>query len=545
MRFFYWTALLFLVCPATAQQPILTHRATLNAASLAPFGLPNAPLARGGVFTIFGESLGPVQPQSVSAFPLGTDLAGVSLSLTQADKTMVAAIPLFVSPSQINAILPSTAKAGLASLRVTYQGRKSNAIPIQIEDSGPGIFAISSGGYGPGVVQNFVAADNQPINSLNTPAAPGQTITIWATGLGPVNFSDNVAPQAGDVAALVSITIGGKLAGKLYSGRAPCCSGVDQIVATIPNDAPLGCWVPLQVKAGGVVSNTVTIAIAAKGSATCSDASNPLSSLERAPGTQGFVHIQRVDSISDVTSAPVATLLDNLYARFITPSSPDFAFDPYLSYPPAGSCLVHQTSGDANVNKSLRGAVNPGVALSPKPVIGFNNGVEDGKFFGDAPSYSSITLGGTVGGNPLGLALANSAAKLTVDGIAMPLKLVAPPQWDQRDALTVINRSVPLVLNFLPGDPTAPTAIVIYSYAAYANATVEVQCLAGAGSSSFTVPAAVLANLPQSYRTLDGSYTQVALGTLSPAGRTIFTTPRVENGLLLFSSWISSSVVMQ
>ena len=106
-----------------AQQPILTHCAPLNAASLAPFGLPNAPLARGGVFTVFGGNLAPVQPQSVSAFPLGTDLAGVSLSVTLAGLT-VAAIPLFVSPSQITAILPSTVKVGLASLRVTYQGRK-------------------------------------------------------------------------------------------------------------------------------------------------------------------------------------------------------------------------------------------------------------------------------------------------------------------------------------------------------------------------------------------------------------------------------------
>ena len=54
-----------------AQQPILYHRGTVNAASLAPFGLPNAAIARGSVFTMFGESLGPAQsPRSlvVSSF---------------------------------------------------------------------------------------------------------------------------------------------------------------------------------------------------------------------------------------------------------------------------------------------------------------------------------------------------------------------------------------------------------------------------------------------------------------------------------------------
>ena len=276
------------------------------------------------------------------------------MSVTQAG-TAVAAIPIFVSAGQINAILPSTAKAGLASLRVTYQGRTSNAIPIQIGDSGPGIFAISGGGYGPGVVQNFVASDNQPINSLVSPAERGQAITIWATGLGPVPFPEDVAPQAGDVAAAVSVTIGGRPAAKLYSGRAPCCSGVDQVVVTVPNDAPLGCWVPLQITAGGVVSNTVTMAITSAGAQGCSDTDNPLSALVRTSGTQGFVHVQRVDSFNDVTSAPISALLDKLYARFITQPAATFAFDPYLSYPPSGSCIVHQTAGDANVAKTLRG----------------------------------------------------------------------------------------------------------------------------------------------------------------------------------------------
>jgi hypothetical protein len=37
----------------------------------------------------------------------------------------------------------------VAPLRLTYQAKRSNAITIQIADSAPGIFAISSGGYAP------------------------------------------------------------------------------------------------------------------------------------------------------------------------------------------------------------------------------------------------------------------------------------------------------------------------------------------------------------------------------------------------------------
>jgi uncharacterized protein (TIGR03437 family) len=201
-----------------AQQPILYNRGTVNAVSLAPFGVPNAPIARGSIFTVSGENLGPATSQTVSTFPLSTTFGGVSISVTQ-NGAGNAAIPLIVSATKISAVMPSSVTAGLATLRLTYQGIRSNAITIQIADSAPGIFTLSTDGAGPGTIQNYVGAGNEPINSLAIPATRGQIITIWGTGLGPVTFPDNAAPKAGDVAALVEITIGGRPATNLYSGR--------------------------------------------------------------------------------------------------------------------------------------------------------------------------------------------------------------------------------------------------------------------------------------------------------------------------------------
>src|SRR5690348_14745816 len=123
-----------------AQQPILYYRGTVNAASLAPFGLPNAPIARGSIFTVFGENLGPAQSPAL-AFPLSTTLGGVALTVTQSGTT-TSAYPIYVSAGQINAIMPSTVKAGLATLRLSYNNNKSNAATIQISDTSPGIFAV-------------------------------------------------------------------------------------------------------------------------------------------------------------------------------------------------------------------------------------------------------------------------------------------------------------------------------------------------------------------------------------------------------------------
>lgn len=503
---------------AFAQQPILTQRGTFNAASLAPPGLPNAPIGRGSIFTVFGEALGPATSPAL-AFPLGNDLGQVSLSVTQ-DSVTIAAIPIYVSPTQINAIMPSTAKSGFASLRVTYQGRRSNAIPIEIADSAPGIFAVSSGGFGPGVVTNFLTAANQPVNSLQAPATPGQVVTIWATGLGPVTFADNIAPPGGDVAAPVTITIGGRPAAKAYSGRSPCCAGLDQVVVTIPNDAPLGCWVPVQIKAGALASNTVTMAIAAAGATTCSDPGNPLSTLVRTPGTQAFIHVNRADTVETVyTPFAFNGTTDALYARFYTRPNSPFAFDPYLSYPPAGSCLVHQTLGDSYYDKTLRGALPPSASLSPQPKLTFNTGTQNAPLFANGRPYYAAAIGGTSNSGLVGLNLATADAKVIVDPAGTNERTLAsltpaPPAWPQRSSLEFIRRNAPLDLNFTPGDATSPTAILLYAYAAVSNSTVEVQCLAPPGATSFSIPANILANLPTTYRVLDGSYSSLMLGTL-------------------------------
>ena len=95
--------LLLLILSASvlfAQQPILYHRGAVNAASLAPFGLPNAPIARGSVFTVSGENLGPAPSQTVSSYPLLTQLGGVSLSITQKG-VVTQALPVSVSATQI------------------------------------------------------------------------------------------------------------------------------------------------------------------------------------------------------------------------------------------------------------------------------------------------------------------------------------------------------------------------------------------------------------------------------------------------------------
>ncbi len=188
--------LLALGAGMTYAQPFLFYRGIVNAASFAPPGLPNGSIARGSIFSIFGRDLGPTDSPPL-AFPLQTTLGGVSIEVCQGGNC-VAAIPLFVSPGQINAVMPSNAPLGEVSIRVTYNG-EGNFSPATVAASSLGVFAVNRAGFGPGIVQNFLAQDDQPVNSAVATVRPGQVVTLWGTGLGPGLNADNAQPQAGDL----------------------------------------------------------------------------------------------------------------------------------------------------------------------------------------------------------------------------------------------------------------------------------------------------------------------------------------------------------
>jgi hypothetical protein len=67
---------------------------------------------------------------------------------------------------------------------------------------------------------------------------------------------------------------GNKQAKVTYAGRSGCCVGVDQIAFEMPAGVQ-GCYVNVAVKAGGVVSNFTTMAVAPNPSPVCADANGP------------------------------------------------------------------------------------------------------------------------------------------------------------------------------------------------------------------------------------------------------------------------------
>ncbi len=141
--------LLLTAAMATAQ-PIIQSNGVVNAASNAPSGLPNSGIAQGSIFLINGTGLGAANPAPMNllqttTFPLSTlGLNGTTVQVNGGGPVFLA-IPLYESPTQVAAILPSSTPIGSALVTVTYNGQSSVASPIQVVQRGVGIFTLNFG----------------------------------------------------------------------------------------------------------------------------------------------------------------------------------------------------------------------------------------------------------------------------------------------------------------------------------------------------------------------------------------------------------------
>ena len=251
-------------------QPTIKAGGVTNAASYISPDLPNGPLARGGFFVVKGTNLGPQGIQVVTTLPFPTQVGGTQVKVTVGGTT-VDAYMYYSRADQIAGILPSNTPAGNGTLVVIYNGVTSPSVPVRVVDAAFGIFTLNQGGSGPGVFSNVNSATDLPVNTLTNSAKPGQAVIIWGTGLGPVTTPNEAgqAPTAGDLPTSVEVYVGGQRAAVSYKGRSGCCVGLDQIAFTVPQTVQ-GCYVPVVVKTGDIVSNFASIAVAPNGGA-CTD----------------------------------------------------------------------------------------------------------------------------------------------------------------------------------------------------------------------------------------------------------------------------------
>jgi uncharacterized protein (TIGR03437 family) len=204
--------------------PSYSAASLVNCSSFSP-----GPFAPNSVVALFGTEL--ARGTAVGSGPLlPTELANTRVYVDDMHAPLY-----YVSPGQINLVIPHWIKPGERTLRVVHQGQSGPDITITLVDAAPGLFA------GDSKFAVATHADNT-IVSPETPARAGEVIVLYAIGLGKTNPS----PPAGDppyraapIADLAGlrVSLGGAVVDPsriLYAGQSPNTVGLYQINFVVP-----------------------------------------------------------------------------------------------------------------------------------------------------------------------------------------------------------------------------------------------------------------------------------------------------------------------
>jgi uncharacterized protein (TIGR03437 family) len=234
---------------ATRQAPSYSDTSILNAASnQVKSYAPNT------FVSIYGKDLAyttrSLQGSDISGNTLPTILPGTGVRVWVAN---VPAQMYYVSPSQINVLLPTNLVPGSTHLRIQLDSTYGPDITITIAAVAPAFFQLDT--------RTVIAAHaNGQIVTADAPAAPGEYVVLYATGLGatiPQPGYGEIPMHAALLADLANFAVlldGVRVDPQRigYAGVAPGFGGLYQINIQVPDDT--GTDPEIRVSASGVLS---------------------------------------------------------------------------------------------------------------------------------------------------------------------------------------------------------------------------------------------------------------------------------------------------
>jgi len=530
-------------CSLSAQPFPVGLGEILNAYSFIRPGLPNYGIAQGSIFTIFGSNM--AESTASQSVPLQTNFVGVNIDVA-VNGTTTRAIPYYVSPGQINALLPSNTAAGDGTITVTSGGQTASA-PVHVVRSAFGLLTLLDA-TNIAVVQN--SSQGGELLSQTNAANTGEYLVLWGSGLGPVPGDETQYQTPRNLTSIpIEVYIGGLSATVTYHGRS-AFPGLDQINVIVPPGVS-GCYVSVVVVAGGLPGNFATIPVASSGR-ICSDPGlipvTPdeyhrllgldnlntgaifLTKLTTGSATSdlAFAVFQKYTG-QQVTSAGLTTqasLGSCLVLHWLPPGGPPPFF---LSTPPARLNIGPQI----NVN-----GPDGSVALVP----GYPDYAEP---IGASPpiipqSGGAFAFDNGSGGPDVGPFTATLSARLTTAFV-----------WTNRSTITAVNRANGQLVTWTGGIPGSYVSIFGYSFA-HENSRLGngsdvytyFTCSAPVSAGQFTVPTAVLESLLPSGTVLGAGLPPAGNGYLYVVNGTSqrFSAPGLDLGLLFFGTGAGISV---
>jgi uncharacterized protein (TIGR03437 family) len=240
---------------AAAQPP--RSLAIINAASGGSVIAPNS------IASAFGRQVG-ASTTSATALPLPTNLGGVTIDVTDSTNVLGMASLFYVSPNQINFVVPAATKTGTATVKILGGANSPQSATVEVATVAPGLFTANGAGVGVAAaiaIRRIIATGNDdqvPVyhcdangcSSMGIEMGPDATVFLELFGTGIRGRSS---------LANVNATIGGESVDVLFAGAQGQFPGLDQVNLSLPQGLHTRGETDVVLTVDGHVANKVRV----------------------------------------------------------------------------------------------------------------------------------------------------------------------------------------------------------------------------------------------------------------------------------------------
>ncbi|MFN0122319.1 MAG: hypothetical protein ACKV2V_17625, partial [Blastocatellia bacterium] len=265
-RFSHTAILLFMlaILLAAVRHGGVTHAepggqiVAVNAASY------TSPLAPGSIAAAFGTQLA-ARAESAPSLPLPDNLTGTAVRLVDSQGAERRAPLFFVSPGQVNYLVPENMPAGATQIIVTNGDTVVARGEFQVAACSPAIFtALSSGRGAPVALSTYDGVSYESVVNPDMSARTVELGSVWKPNY-LVLFGTGLRHATNP-----RIRLGGVDLTPLYVGPQNSFAGLDQINLRIPSNTRGG-LTDLTISADGMTSNIVQLKLAGEAAAAAND----------------------------------------------------------------------------------------------------------------------------------------------------------------------------------------------------------------------------------------------------------------------------------
>ncbi|HWE52543.1 MAG TPA: TIGR03118 family protein [Bryobacteraceae bacterium] len=215
--------------------PSFTNLSVVNGGSFAPS------IAGNTWVDIFGGGLAATIRSWAATDFVGTKLPVVIDGVTVLVNNEAAAIS-YVSPNQVNVLIPSDIPAGPVTVQINNNGEVSAAVSMTAQATAPAFFTFTGNKYIAATHANgSLTGPATLITGQTTPVTKGETVVLYGTGFGataPATPNGSLLAAALTLAAPPAVTVGGVPATVAYAGLVE--PGLYQLNVVVPATAASG-----------------------------------------------------------------------------------------------------------------------------------------------------------------------------------------------------------------------------------------------------------------------------------------------------------------